>query len=317
MRIGVIGTGVMGENHVRAYTSLSDHCHLVGIYDVDGLKANEIAKRYQIKSFESLEELLQNVDAVSIAVPTEYHYEIGLTCIAHKVHVLMEKPITRTIAQAKDLIKKAEKAGVKLQVGHIELFNPTIEVLKKILVDEEIIAVDVHRMGPFHPRLLNLDVVEDLMIHDIYILYHLLNSKIEHFYALGRPYENTMKHAMVISKFKNGIIAQITASFKSEEKIRSLRFITKKAFIQANLLKKEISIYRSADFVNKLPKHYKQQNIIEKIIVPEKDSLKMELINFINCIKNDLEPTTTGEDGLIALATINKIINHINNKYTN
>ena len=130
-KVGVIGTGKMGENHVRTYLSLYKHCQLVGIYDNNKEKSQQISDKYQVQQFQSLSDLLQAVDAVSVAVPTEFHYDIGLTCIKHNVHILMEKPITNTITQAKELNKKALEAGVKLQVGHIELFNPLIKILTK------------------------------------------------------------------------------------------------------------------------------------------------------------------------------------------
>jgi predicted dehydrogenase len=316
MRVGVIGTGAMGENHVRVYSSIPDHCQLIGVYDSNETRAKEVAARYQIKNFNKVEDLLQCVDAVSIAVPTEFHYEIGLACIAHKVHMLMEKPIASSSDQARDLIEKAKETGIKLQVGHIELFNPTVRVLRNILANEEIIAVDVHRMSPFNMRNLNVDVVQDLMIHDLYILYELLNDKIDHFFALGRQFENTTKHAIVVSKFKSGIIAQLTASFKTEEKVRTIRIITNKAFIQANLLDRKIVISRSTNFfVSSGSTAYSQQNIIEKVSVPEQEPLKMQLIDFIDCIKTNREPTVTGEDGAIALSISNKISGFIKDNY--
>ncbi|MDQ0162498.1 Gfo/Idh/MocA family protein [Aeribacillus alveayuensis] len=312
MRVGVIGTGVMGENHVRVYSSLAHDCELIGVYDIDKNRANQVANQYKINSFANLDDLLQQVDAVSIAVPTIYHYEIGLRCIQNKVHILMEKPITSTVYQAKDLIKKANEAGVILQVGHIELYNPTIEVLKKIVENEEVISIDIHRMSPSLPRNKKIDVVQDLMIHDIYILYELLNDQIEHFYALGKIFENTTKHAMVISKFKSGVIAQLTSSFQTEEKIRTIRINTKKAFIQADLLDKKILITRSTNFYfDHLKAKYSQQNIIEKIVIPEKEPLKLQLLDFITCTKNKTTPTVTGEDGLTALCMTNQIIQFI------
>jgi predicted dehydrogenase len=312
VKVGVIGTGTMGENHVRVYASLSDHCKLEGIYDVNQDRAAEVAKKYEIKYYNDLDKLLQSVDAVSIAVPTEYHYEIGLKCIEHKVHMLMEKPITKTVVEARVLVEMAKKAGVKIQVGHIELYNPTIETLKNILAQEKIIAVDVHRLSPYDRRIKNVDVVHDLMIHDLYILNYLLSDEILLFYALGQIYDNTIKHAMVINEFKHGVIAQLTASFKTEEKIRTIRVITEKAFIHADLLNKTILISRSISFfINKMNSNYNQQNIIEKVMIPQKEPLSAELIDFISSIKNNSEPRITGSDGIRALTITTAISNHI------
>ncbi|MHC5534635.1 Gfo/Idh/MocA family protein [Priestia megaterium] len=313
MKVGVIGTGSMGENHVRTYTSLSGYCQLVGIYDSNKNRGLEVANKYQIKQFESITELLQLVDVVSIAVPTEYHYEIGLACIQHKVHMLMEKPIARTVAEAKTLIKKANEAGVKIQVGHIELYNPMINVLKNILINEQVIAIDVHRMNPYDPRVLKIDVVHDLMIHDMYILNELLNDEIIDFYAMGKTIDGTNKHAIVGTKFSNGIIAQLTASFKSAEKIRTINIVTEKGLIKGDLLNKKIDIIRSPECYMKLEKNYTPHSIIESIEFSYNEPLKLQLIDFINCVKNDTTPLVTGQDGLKALTICNKISEFMNN----
>ncbi|MFE3982720.1 MULTISPECIES: Gfo/Idh/MocA family protein [unclassified Priestia] len=314
MKVGVIGTGSMGENHVRTYTSLSGYCQLVGVYDSNKNRGLEVANKYQIKQFESIIELLQVVDAVSIAVPTEYHYEIGLACIQHKVHMLMEKPITKTVAEAKILIKKANEAGVKIQVGHIELYNPMINVLKNILINEQVIAIDVHRMNPYDPRVLKIDVIHDLMIHDMYILNELLNDEIIDFYAMGKIIDNTNKHAIVGTKFSNGIIAQLTASFKSAEKIRTINIVTEKGLIKGDLLNKKIEIKRSPECYIKPGKNYTPHGIIESIEFPYNEPLKLQLIDFINCVKNDTAPLVTGKDGLKALTMCNKVSEFMNNQ---
>ncbi|MFQ6585400.1 Gfo/Idh/MocA family protein [Priestia megaterium] len=305
MKVGVIGAGNMGENHVRAYASLVDYCQLIGLYDTNKERGNEIANRYHINQFDSLNELLEAVDIVSIAVPTEYHYEIGLACIKHGVHMLMEKPIASNVIQAKILTEKAKKAKVKLQVGHIELYNPIINLLKNILDNEEIIAVDVHRMNSYNSKLLNVDIVQDLMIHDIYILRKLLDDKIINFYAIGN---HIHKHVVVIAEFEKGIIAQLTASFKSEEKTRTIRVITEKALIRVNLLDEKIEIIRRPSTCHmKNETDYHPEKIIESIDISNKNPLKTQLIDFINCVKNDTTPLVTGEDGIKALTICSKI----------
>lgn len=312
MKVGVIGTGNMGENHVRTYASLSNYCQLVGVYDNNEKRGHEIANKYQVKMFESIDKLLKAVDIVSIAVPTEYHYDIGLACIQHKVHMLMEKPITNTVSQARTLVKKAKEAGVKLQVGHIELYNPIINILKDILADEKVITVDIHRLNLYDPRVLKVNVIHDLMIHDFYILRELLNDEIINFYAIGKIIDNTPKHAVVVSKFKSGVVAQITASFKSKEKIRTIRIITEEGLIKANLLDKKIEIVRSPEYYMKQEVGHYPQRITESIDIPYNEPLKMQLIDFINCVRNDTPPSVTGEDGIKALTICNKISEFIN-----
>lgn len=316
IKIGVIGTGVMGENHVRVYSNLSDYCHLVGIYDKNEKRAKLIAQKYRTTYFDDLEELLTAVDAVTISVPTEYHYEIGLLCIKHKVHMLIEKPITSNAEDGKDLVRRAREAGLILQVGHIELYNPTIEVLKNILINEKIIAIDIHRLSPMSDRLLNVNVVQDLMIHDLYILYDLLGDEIHKLYAFGKIYDNIIRHAIMISQFKQGVIAQVTASFKTEDKVRTIRITAEDAFIQADLINRTILISRATNyFLNSIGANYKQQNLIERVMVPPKEPLATQLVDFLKCIESKGEPKVTGEDGITFLAITEQISKQIYDEY--
>ncbi len=313
MKVGVIGTGSMGEKHVRTYASLSRHCDLIGIYDNDKVRSKEIATKYEINQFESLTELLQVVDIVSIAVPTAYHYEIGLACIQHNVHMLIEKPITSNVNQAKELIEKAHAKELKIQVGHIELYNPLINILKNMLVNEKIIAFDIHRMSPYDQRLAKVDVVQDLMIHDLYILKELLGFKILNLYAVGQIRNNTSKHALSIINFTDGTLAQLTASFKSIRKVRTIRIFTEKSIINVNLLSGEIERIKSVNNSPNLQKDNLDMKITEMLQVPYSEPLKLQLIDFINSVKNNTPPLVTGEDGLEVLAICNRISLRISN----
>ncbi len=311
MKVGVIGTGNMGENHVRTYLSMHDHCQLVGIYDNDHERCHQMAEKYQVKPFQSMNDLLNSVDAVSIAVPTEFHYGIGLTCIQHNVHMLMEKPITSTVNQAEDLVKKARTAGVKLQIGHIELFNPLIQVLKKEVESQNIIAIDFHRMSPYNQRVKDVDVVKDLMIHDLYILKELLDDKIVEFHALGKVMEDTPKHAVVITEFSRGVTAQLTASFKSKRKARTIQILTEDALIEADLLNREIKITRM------MKENTSECSVTITELIQVDDTiqpLSVELMDFITCIQSDKEPTVSGEDGMKTLRITNKISDAVSKK---
>ncbi|MBM7599729.1 putative dehydrogenase [Virgibacillus halotolerans] len=304
MKVGVIGTGNMGENHVRTYLSMDDHCQFVGIYDNDKKKGQQIADQYKVKQFQSVDGLLASVDAVSIAVPTEFHYDIGLNCIARKVHMLMEKPITSTVSQAKELLHKAIKAGVQLQVGHIELFNPLIQILKKELENEAIIGIAFHRLSPYDERIKYVDVVKDLMIHDLYILQELLKDEITRFYALGNNMAHTPKHAVVIARSLQGVTAQLTASFKSKKKVRTIQILTEDAFIEADILKSEIKITRSViEDKSNFPVTVTQNIQVDKTIQP----LNVQLLDFLSCIKFKREPSVSGKDGIKALQITNEI----------
>ncbi|WP_077706191.1 Gfo/Idh/MocA family protein [Virgibacillus dokdonensis] len=301
MRVGVIGTGNMGENHIRTYLSMYDHCQLIGIYDKDTIKRDKIAKKYNIKPFSSLNYLLKEVDAVSIAVPTEFHYDIGLICIQNNVHMLLEKPMTSTVEQAEDLIYKSSKAGVIIQVGHIELFNPLIHELLKLIKNKKIIGIEFQRMGPYNKRLENVDVVNDLMIHDIYILQEILQDTFIDIQALGKIMDGTIKHAVVIAASTKEIIIQLSASFKSQNKVRTIQILTEDAFIEANLLKKEIKI-QSSIFTKTLT--------VDDSIQP----LQVQLTDFLNCIRFKKEPSVSGNEGIKALLMTNKISEEIYKK---
>lgn len=311
IKVGVIGTGVMGENHVRVYSNLSN-CHLVGIYDTNIERAKMIAEKYQTSFYNNLEDLLQSVDAVTIAVPTQFHYDVGLLCIKHKVHMLIEKPITSNTEEGKSLVSEAKKAGLIIQVGHIELFNPTIEVLKNIIENEKVIAIDIHRLSPLSERILNVNVVHDLMIHDLYILYDLLDDEIKKMHALGKVYDGYIRHAMMIAKFKQGVISQVTASFKTEDKVRTIRITTENAYIQADLINRSILISRSTNyFLNHIGTNYKQQNVIERVMVPPKEALTSQISHFIESIKTNTKPKVTGEDGITFLSITEQISQQI------
>ncbi|WP_255770958.1 Gfo/Idh/MocA family protein [Oceanobacillus alkalisoli] len=304
MKVGVIGTGKMGEYHVKTYLALQDHCELVGIFDRDEDRCREIAKKYQVKHFLSLDELLQTVDAVSIAVPTEYHYDIGLACIRNKTHLLIEKPITSTTWQADDLIEKAKAAGVKLQVGHIELFNPLIPILKNELENEKVIGISFLRLNPYDERMKDSDVVKDLMIHDLYILDELLQQKLVEFYALGNIIGHSTKHASVILESAQGVTVELIASFKSKRKIRTIQVFTEDALIEADLLNSTITVTRTATPLSpKIAVPLTKTLTIDKSIQP----LDFQLIAFLDCITFDKTPAVSGEQGKRALELVNKI----------
>lgn len=304
MKVGVIGTGKMGENHVRTYLSLQDDCQLVGIYDNDKNRSLEIAKKYNVKSFSSIDELLEKVDAVSIAVPTAFHYDVGLACIRKKIHMLMEKPITNTVSEAEDLIEKASIAGVKLQVGHIELFNPLIHILKKELEDECVIGISFLRLNPYDYRIKDVDVVKDLMIHDLYILAELLQDDFAEFYALGNVIDDTTKYATVIIRSSQGVLAELVASFKSKRRMRVIQILTEDKFIKADLLNNTIETTQTEVLEsNEMPIPVTNTIKLNHRLQP----LSIQLSSFINCIKLDKPAFVSGEQGKKVLEITSKI----------
>jgi len=300
MKVGVIGTGSMGKNHARVYSALTDACRFVGVYDVDYERACAVTEEYGGMAFRSLESFLEQVDAVSVAVPTPAHYRVGMACIQRNVHVLMEKPITETVRQAKLLIERARANNVVLQVGHIELFNPTVQVLKGLLADEEIIGMEIRRLRPLESRMTQVDVISDSMIHDIYIVYHLLGKNIRRVYAAGRQNDRYTQHASVLLQLEDGAVVQLAASYLTDEKVRTVRVVTKRSILTADLLNR--SIRRSG-----LTSPY----LSESIDVPEGEPLRSELLHFIQAIRTNQAPGVTGVDGLEALSLANRIIRKV------
>lgn len=304
MKIGVIGTGNMGENHIKTYLDLKNSCTLIGIYDTDEKRKLQIAKKYRVKPFASMDELLRSVDAVSIAVPTEHHFDVGKACIDHRVHMLMEKPITNTIVQGKELAKQAQDANVILQVGHIELFNPTIQALAKKLENDKVIAIHFKRMSPSTDRTRHADVVKDLMIHDLYILNMLLKDRMKDFYAFGKTRQKIPQHADVIAKFENGVLAHLTASYYAKRKVRTIEILTEHALYEADILNGEIFItHNMTEETSNIPVSVKQMLYVDQSLLP----LTAQLLNFIDSIKNNKEPFVPARDGIEALKTANKI----------
>ncbi|TCS73523.1 Gfo/Idh/MocA family protein [Effusibacillus lacus] len=302
LKIGVIGTGVMGKNYIRVLSGLQDRCRLTGVFDIDCKKAAGIAGDYEIQAFSNLAGLLQSVDAAIVAVPVFDHYQVAKQCLENGIHILVEKPITATVEQGERLRELARDKNRKLQVGHIELFNPTIRVLKNIMQQEEVIAVDIHRLSPFEERVKNIDVIMDTMIHDLYILSYLSGLVPVSFTAYGSRLHEQLDHVVATFQFANGMLATLTASLVTEEKVRTIHAVTKKAYIRADLLDKKILISRSTNFfLSNRDADYKQQNIVEKVIVPAYEPLREQLLHFIDCIENDKTPIVSAKEGLDTL----------------
>ncbi|MEJ8545136.1 Gfo/Idh/MocA family oxidoreductase [Brevibacillus borstelensis] len=308
LKIGVIGVGAMGKNHVRVLDGLSDRCQLTGVYDLEPERGASIARDFDTRSFAELDSLLESVDAAVVAVPVFGHYDVAKKCMERGIHVFVEKPLTATIEQGRELIGLARTKKVKLQVGHIEMFNPTIRVLKDIMQHEEVIAIDIHRLSPFDERVKDIDVVMDTMIHDLYILSYLAGDQPAKCTAYGRALHQHLNHVVATFQYENAVIATLTASIVTEEKVRTIDVVTRNAYIRADLMDRKIVISRSTNFfMSNRNADYKQQNIMEKVIVPFQEPLREQLVHFLDCIRFDHEPMVTAEDGLNTLLMADKV----------
>lgn len=311
VRTGIVGTGNMGANHLRIYKKLSHACELIGIFDTDAARCGCLQDAYDVQCFSGCEELLENVDAVSIVVPTAAHYETAKKALLRGVHVLLEKPITEQVEQGLELVRLAKARGLVLQIGHIERFNPAVEVLPEIIKDKRIIALDFKRMSPFDPRVSDIDVVQDLMIHDIYVLQYLLPEKIERIEAFGTAPRSGDRddYAVACMELENGIIANFTASRVTEQKIRALCITAAEAYIDLDYNERKIIVVRSthAGYETGSVPSYRQESIIEKVFVPNHEPLTKEIESFITCVANRQKPEIDGAAGVEALKIVKMV----------
>jgi len=299
INVGVIGVGYLGKYHVKIYKELNN-IKLVGIYDKDKNKAEKIAKEFNVISFPSLDELLSEVSAVSIVIPATYHFEIAKKCIEKGLDVFIEKPITANLYEAEELIRLAERKNVILQVGHSERFNAGVIALMKEVKNPRFI--EVHRLCSFKGRGIDVDVILDLMIHDIDILINIVDSEIENIDAIGVPViTNKIDIANVRIRFKNGCIANLTASRVSLNPMRKIRIFQKYSYLSLDYALQKLT---KVNIV-------RNQIIKEEINVVANEPLKNELEHFRDCLIKRKKPKISGEDGKKALAIAIKILDEI------
>lgn len=306
LRVGVIGVGNMGQHHARVLSRLKD-VELVGISDINVELGLDTASKYRIRFFERYHDLLELVDAVCVAVPTRLHHTVGMECFQAGIHVLIEKPIAASIAEAESLVNAAAETNCILQVGHIERFNPAFQELHKVLRTEEVLALEARRMSPYSNRANDVSVVLDLMIHDIDLMLELADSPVIKLSASGsRSSDNSGYLDYVTSTlgFANGIVATVTSSKVTHRKIRTIAAHCRDSLTEADFLNNEILINRhttantKADYGQVL---YRQDGLIEKVYTSNTEPLHAELEHFVNCVRGGEQPSVGGEQALKAL----------------
>jgi len=300
MKVGVIGTGNMGRNHVRVYSELRG-VEEVYVYDADKEKTK---LGYDVIVCDTMDKLLDNVDAVSICVPTKHHFEVAKKAIEKEVHCLIEKPITLTVNEGKKLLKLLENKRLTVGVGHIERFNPVVKEIAKIVEDP--IYVEIKRHNPSSDRITDSTVVEDLMIHDIDILFNVLYRGKER-YEIHSVGNKDVCTALI--KFDSGLPALISASRKAAKKIRTI-YVEEDSFtVEGNLMNQEIYIYKKPEKYGVEDERYVQENLIEKVLVSKLEPLKEELKTFIEYVKRGKDFTVTPKQGLKNLMICEEIKN--------
>lgn len=297
MKVGVIGTGVMGQNHVRNYADMKG-IDDVFVYDVFAEAAQKTAERLNVNTAATLDKLLDEVDAVSICVPTQFHKDTALQVLETGTAALIEKPICSSVSEAEFLIEHAPK-GVVTGVGHIERFNPIIPEIAKIV--EKPHYVSIHRHNPASARITGTPVVEDLMIHDIDIVF---NEIIKGDYSLTACGDNDVMAVLINN---NSIPVYLSASRKASKKLRTIMVETEDLTVEGDFMTQEIYIYRKGGVYQTDGARYVQENVVEKVMVPKVEPLKLELQTFLDCVKNKKEFPITLEQATENLRVCEKI----------
>ena len=288
VRVGVIGVGRMGKSHCRVYSSLP-RAELVGVCDQDSDTGRQVAQQYQVPFYPEVDELLDEVDAVSVVTPTPQHFDLVLRCLERDVHILVEKPITETLEQAEILTNAAEARPVVVQVGHIERFNPTYRELKNVFDDLAVLVINFRRLSPYQGSNTDVDVISDLMIHDTDLVLDLMGREPVSVNAHGlTAFDGAIDHVVADLWFGSAPLLTVTASRVTEQKVRSIEVTALEAFVEGDLLNKSISVHRRTvgEYLNLNHRgvKYRQESVIERIHVPIFEPLFLELQHFVDCV---------------------------------
>jgi len=305
----------MGERHCRVYSSLR-RIRVVGIADLDASRGQAVAAQYETSYFEDHRKLLDKVDAVSVVTTTPAHFDLAMEALERGVHVLVEKPLTETLKQGAQLVSEAERRNLVLQVGHIERFNPAFIELKNVTDGIRLIAINVRRLSPFDLSNTDVDVIRDLMIHDLDLVANLVGTQLEGINAWGRSINTgAIDHAVANLSFRDGPIATLFASRITEQKVRMIEVIAEGAYIEADLLGKSVLVHRRT-FPQYLDNHqatkYRQESVIERIYVPMAEPLMLELRHFVESVCEGKPNIVPGKDGLYALQLAQAVADQAN-----
>lgn len=309
LRAAVIGAGYLGRFHAQKYAALGD-VDLVAVVDRDPARAREVADALGVPAHTDYRAILDGVDLVSIVVPTECHHRVASDCLRAGVHILLEKPVTQTVAEAQDLVDTAEACKLVFQVGHLERFNPAILALQGVLGDP--MFIESHRLTPFRGRGTDVNVVMDLMIHDIDIILNMVPSDISAISAVGVPVlspEVDIANARL--EFANGCVANVTASRVSRDAMRKIRVFQQNTYISIDYNARTISIFRKdaeQTDAQGLPKMNTEEKSFEQA-----DTLLCEIRAFVDAVKEGTPPLVSGRDGKRALEIALRITEDINN----
>lgn len=326
LKIGVLGAGHLGKIHIKCIKQIGDY-ELCGFYDPDDENAAKVEKEFGIKRYDTLSGLIDDVEVVDIVTPTVSHFDCASEALRRTRHVFIEKPVVTTLDEARKLIALSDEANIKVQVGHVERFNPAFIAAKPFF--NQPMFIETHRLAQFNPRGTDVPVVLDLMIHDIDIVLSVVKSDIHRISASGVPVvSNTPDIANARIEFTNGCVANLTASRISMKNMRKSRFFQKDAYISVDFLDKETEILKMKDVDPEKADPYAvimeigngqkpKQVIFEKPEVKPVNAIKRELETFYEAIVNDTTPPVTINDGYQALEVAHKIIEKLSRNPSN
>jgi predicted dehydrogenase len=318
LKVGIFGVGHLGKFHISNWKEI-EGVKIVGFFDPNNDNANEVINTHGLKRFSDEEKLIEACDIIDVITPTDLHYEVCMMAIRKGKHVFVEKPLAHTLQEGKDLVNMVREAGVKMQVGHVERFNPAYLALKELNLNP--MFIEVHRLAQFNPRGTEVSVILDLMIHDIDIILSLVKSDVKSISASGvAVMTDTPDIANVRIEFNNGCVANLTSSRISMKKMRKVRLFQKDAYIGIDLLEKKTEIIKLKQpedvdvfsFDIDTPNGKKTIAIANPNIEPL-NAIKLELESFVDAIVNN-KPTVVSEiDGYLAMEVAHKILDKINN----
>lgn len=298
--IGVIGVGYLGQHHARLYSHMAG-VRLVGVVDPVAERAATVAREARCAVFPDIDRLVKEVKAVSVVVPTGLHHEIALQCLDAGLDVLLEKPMTTTLEQADALIEAATRRQAILQIGHLERFNGAVLAVERFLTTPRFI--ESHRLGPFMERGTDVDVVLDLMIHDIDMVLSLVRSPVEEIRAVGVPVMSSQVDiANARIEFANGCAANVTASRVSKDKMRKIRVFQPDTYISIDYQKQDAVVYR------RTMEGGQPKIVFEPLRIVKEEPLKMELESFVRAVTQRTAPVVSGRDGREALRVALEVV---------
>ena len=321
LKVGIFGVGHLGKYHLANWQQMTG-VEVVGFYDPSDKMAQEVSEKFQLARFLDADTLIDAVDAVDIVAPTNFHFDLCKKAIRKGKHVFVEKPLAHSMDEAREILKLIRESNVKMQVGHVERFNPAYLALKDVKLNP--MFIEVHRLAQFNPRGTEVSVILDLMIHDIDIILSLVNSDVKNIMANGvAVLTDTADIANVRIEFNNGCVANLTSSRISMKKMRKMRIFQKDSYIGIDFLDKKTEIIKlkkeddDKAFAFDIDTHQGKKTItVAKPAIPQVNAIKMELEAFTDSIKNN-KPTVVSEiDGFLAMEVAHHILEKISHTNT-